>query len=156
MLQNVNFSYRTNPEPIISMCNAKHDFILISQGRYQSVQEYCEIFIALKEVNESLKNSIHDNLGLIEIILKENRKTVSSLSDAKEKEYMKQEQKCMMAMQFLIEADKHEFGDAIKDLKNMYLIDLNNQYPQTLHTCTCCSRIGRRIKTRKRVLIVLY
>jgi len=70
---------------------------------------------------------------LIKIIAKENKEAVSSLSDAKKKKYMKQRQERMMAMQLLMGADKCEFGSAIENLKNMYLLNKNNQYPKTLN-----------------------
>ena len=63
ILQNVNFSYKSVQEPILTMWNAKRDFMNLRQQRHQSVQEYYERFIALKEVNETLNTNIHDDLG---------------------------------------------------------------------------------------------
>lgn len=40
ILQGVNFSYRPSQEPILTMWNAKKDFINLKQQRFQSVQEY--------------------------------------------------------------------------------------------------------------------
>ena len=63
ILQNVNFSYKSSQEPILTMWNAKRDFINLRQEKHQSVQEYCECFIALRDVNKTLNNNIHDDLG---------------------------------------------------------------------------------------------
>lgn len=52
------------------MWTVKSDLMKLRQGRHQSVQEYCERFIVLKEVNESLRNSIHEDPGLLDVITK--------------------------------------------------------------------------------------
>ena len=41
----------------------------------------------------------------------------------------------MMAIQLLIQADKHELNSTIEDLKNMHLLNRNNQYLKMLHVC---------------------
>ena len=66
MLQNVNFTYWSNQEPMLSMWVAKNDFIKLQQGKHQSVQEYYKRFIAPKEVNESHGNSINKDTGILE------------------------------------------------------------------------------------------
>jgi hypothetical protein len=68
ILQGVNFSYRSNQEPILTMWNAKVDFIKLRQKPQQSVQEYYERFIAMRDVNETLGNNIHDDLGFVDVI----------------------------------------------------------------------------------------
>ena len=70
MLQNVNFSYHTNQEPILFMCNTKHDFMKISHGKYQTVQEYCHKSVAIKEFNESISNIIHKDTELLKSLQK--------------------------------------------------------------------------------------
>ena len=67
ILQSVNFSYRSNQEPILTMWNAKADFIKLRQQKQQTVQEYYERFIAMRDVNETLGNNMHDDLGFVEV-----------------------------------------------------------------------------------------
>ena len=83
ILQSVNFSYRSNQEPILTMWNAKADFIKLRQQKQQTVQEYYERFIAMRDVNETLGNNIHDDLGFVEVIAKENGEDPSTLADKK-------------------------------------------------------------------------
>ena len=71
MLQNVNFSYQNNQELILLVFTAKSDLMCLWQSTHQSVQDYYEKFMALKEVNESVKNSIHEDPGLLELVVKE-------------------------------------------------------------------------------------
>lgn len=50
--QNVNFSYKSFQEPILTMWNAEMDFIKLYQQKHQSIQEYYERFISLMEVKK--------------------------------------------------------------------------------------------------------
>jgi len=58
---------------------------------------------------------------------------VNTLTDSKKETYKKEGQERMLAMQLLLGANKREFRSAIKDLKNMYLLNKINQYFMTLH-----------------------
>ena len=98
MLQNVNFTYKSNKESICPV-EAKSDFIRLRQGKHKYLQEYCERFIALKEVNEFLKNSIHEDPSLLKIIAKEHGRNLTTLSGAKREAYVKEGQERMLAMQ---------------------------------------------------------
>ena len=69
------------------MCNAKADFIKLHQQLHQSVQEYYERFIAMREVNETLKTNIPP-LGFVKVIFKEDGKDLATLTDAPKTDYM--------------------------------------------------------------------
>ena len=60
-------------------CGQLSDFIKLRQGKFQSVQEYYERFIVLKKVNASLKNSVHEDAGLLDIVAKKYNKLCSAL-----------------------------------------------------------------------------
>ena len=135
ILQSVNFSYRSNQEPILTMWNAKADFIKLRQQKQQTVQEYYERFIAMRDVNETLGNNIHDDLGFVEVIAKKNGEDPSTLADNKKTEYIEQGRERMMAIHMLMGADRDRFGSAIEDFEHAYLMDNRNRYPKTLHDC---------------------
>ena len=69
MLMSANHNYRTHEEPIKTIWTAKRDFINLRQHRNESVQEYYERFIGMKEVNETLCPNIDS--GLIDVICKD-------------------------------------------------------------------------------------
>ena len=106
MLQNVNFTYGSNQEPVLSMWVAKNDFIKLQQGKHQSVQEYYKRFMALKEVNESLGNSILQDPGILEIVAKEHGQNTSNLSGNQKEAFIKEGQERMLAMKMLMGADQ--------------------------------------------------
>jgi hypothetical protein len=133
ILHCVNFSYKPSQEPILTMWNAKRDFINLKQQRHQSVQEYYERFMALREVNETLNTNIHDDLGFVEAIARENREDVATLTEDKKTEYMSQGCEQMAAMHLLMGADSERYGTAIEDFECAYLMDRKNTYPKTLH-----------------------
>ncbi|MCP4749237.1 MAG: hypothetical protein GY874_24340, partial [Desulfobacteraceae bacterium] len=49
ILQSVNLSYRSSEEPVKTIWQAKTDFIKLRQGKHQTVQEYYEKIIALRD-----------------------------------------------------------------------------------------------------------
>jgi hypothetical protein len=71
ILLKTNFSYTSVEHPILTMFKAKLDFIRIRQLDNQSVTEYYKKFMAMKEVNETLGNSIYDDSGLVDVIARE-------------------------------------------------------------------------------------
>ena len=117
------------------MWNAKRDFINLRQQKHQSVQEYYERFVALKEVNETLNTNIHDDLGFIEAIAREKGEDLALLTEADKTEYMEQGRERMLAIHMLMGADRDRFGSAIEDFECAYLMDRKNRYPKTLHDC---------------------
>ena len=82
ILQAANYSYTTNDEPIVSMWTMKRDFIGLRQYKGQSVHHYYEKFLSLADVNESLGNNIHDDLGFEAIIAKEKGVDLSTMDAA--------------------------------------------------------------------------
>ena len=99
------------------------------------MQEYYKRFMALKEVNESIDNSIHQDPGILEMVAKEHGQNSSNLSGDEKEAFIKEGQKRMLAMQMLMGADQKQFGSAIEDLKNLYLMNKCNNYPKTTHAC---------------------
>ena len=92
--------------------------------------------VGLKEVNETLELDIHQDHGLFKLIRNEHViSDLTTLSDTEIKSCCKEEQERMLAIQMLMGADCKCFGNAIEDLQNMYLINMNNQYLKTLHGC---------------------
>ena len=137
ILQGVNFSYVNSEEPIVTMFKAKYDFIRIRQQRGQSVTDYYERFIAMKEVNESLNTNIHDDLGFTAVIAKEKGKDLDTMTDDEksvfEDEAFKEGRNRMAAIHLLFGADPDQFSGLLKDLRHMYLMNKKNEYPKTLH-----------------------
>lgn len=68
ILQNVNFSYKHNQQSILTMWNAKRDFMNLHQQKHQSMQKYYERFVVLRDENETLNTNIHDDLGFVDAI----------------------------------------------------------------------------------------
>ena len=72
------------------MWNAKRDFINLRQQKHQSVQEYYERFVALRDVNETLNNNTHDDLGFIDAIAREKGEDTDTLMEDQKTIYMEQ------------------------------------------------------------------
>ena len=115
------------------MWNAKRDFLNMRQQKYQTVQDYYERFVALREVNEALGNNVHYDLGFVEAIARENGEDKDALSEDQKNKYMDQGIERMTAMHFLMGADRDRYGSAIEDFESAYLMDRKNRYPKTLH-----------------------
>jgi hypothetical protein len=86
-------------------------------------------------VNESLGISVHDDLGLLEIIAKEKGTSVGTLSDDEVKEYQKEGQERMLGVHLLMAADDDKYRSARNRLKEDYLLNGQNNYPRTLLQC---------------------
>ena len=115
------------------MWESINDFAKIRQGKYQSVPKYYERFCAMRDVKNSLGCSIYSHLGLTKVIAREKGENASTISTAKKNTYMKIGKDHMMAMHFLMGADKIKYDDTITSYKNMYLMNKRNNYPATLH-----------------------
>ena len=102
-------------------------------GKYQPVPEYYEPFCAMRDMNNSLGCSIYNNPGLIDVIAREKGGNASTISTATKITYMNIGKDRMMAMHFLMGADKIRYDDTITSYKNMYLMNKRNNYPATLH-----------------------
>ena len=135
ILQSVNFSYRSSQEPILTMWNAKVDFIKLRQQKHQTVQEYFERFIAMRDVNETLGNNIHDDLGFADVIARERGENPSTLTDDQKTTYMEEGRERMLAMHMLMGADPDRFGSSVEDFAHAYLMDRKNRYPKNLQEC---------------------
>jgi hypothetical protein len=72
------------------MSKTKKDFINLHQQKHQSMQDYYESFISLKEVNETLNTNIHNDLGFNEAIAREKDKDPTPLSAEEKTNYMEQ------------------------------------------------------------------
>ena len=117
------------------MWNAKKDFINLRKQKHQSVQEYYERFVALKEVNETLNTNVHDDLGFIDAIARENGEDPSSLTETQKTDYMEQGRERMLDIHMLMGADKARFESAWVDLERANLMDQKNRYPKNIHEC---------------------
>ena len=133
ILQSVNFSYRSSEEPIKTMWQAKVDFIKLRQQKHQSVQEYYEKFMALKEVNDTLNINVYDDPGLVDIIARIKRKDGDNLNDDQRNLFLEIGRERMMGMHLLMGSDRNRFGGAIEEFEHAYLMDKRNNYPKTLH-----------------------
>ena len=133
ILQGINFCHNSAQEPIVTMWESINDFAKIRQRKYQSVPEYYERFCAMRDVNNSLGCSIYSHPGLIKVIAREKGENASALSSAKKNTYMKIGKDRMMAIHFLMGADKIKYDDTITSYKNIYLMNKRNNYPATLH-----------------------
>ena len=100
----MNLSYCSNLKPVLMMWNTKADFIKQHQQKHQTVQEYYKMFIAMRDMKETLGNNIHNDLGFVEVIAKENGEDPNTLADNKKMEYMDQGQEHMMAIHTLMGA----------------------------------------------------
>ena len=87
----------------------------------------------MRDVNNSLGCSIYSHPGLIEVTAHEKGENASTLSSEKKNAYMKIGKDRMMAMHFLMGADKIKYDDIITSYKNMYLMNKRKNYPETLH-----------------------
>ena len=87
----------------------------------------------IRDVNNSLGCIIYSHPGLVEVIAREKGENASTISTAKKNTYMKTVKDRMMAMHFLMGADKIIYDDTITSYKNMYLMNKRNNYPATLH-----------------------
>ena len=117
ILQGINFSHTSTKEPIVTMWESINDFAKIRQGKYQSVPEYYERFCEMRDVNNSLVCSIYNHPGLIEVIAREKGENASTISTATKNTYMNTGQDRMMAIHFLMGADKIRYDDTIKSYK---------------------------------------
>ena len=93
------------------MWESINDFAKIRQGKYQSVPEYYERFCAMRDVKNSLGCSIYNHPGLIDVIAREKGENASTISTAAKITYMNIGKYRMMAMNFLMGADKIRYGD---------------------------------------------
>jgi hypothetical protein len=73
--------------------------------------------------------------GLLNRIAREHKTTVTRLTAAEKEACVKKAHDQMLVMHMLMCANDKCFGSAIKDKKNMYLMNRNNQYPKTLYVC---------------------
>jgi hypothetical protein len=135
ILQNVNFSYKSNQEPILTMWNVKRDYMNLCQQKHQSVQEYYEQLMVLLDVNKTLNTNIHDDLGFIDAITRENGEDPDALTENEKTNYTEQGRERMMAMHMLMGDDRDRFGRAIEDFECSYLMDHRNSCHKTLHDC---------------------
>ena len=108
------------------MWNAIHNFVSIRQQPNQSVQDYFEKFTALKEVNSTLGVNLYDNLGMVEVVARENGDDLNALSDAEKNDYLAMGEARMAAIHMLMGADKGRFGGAVEDFAHSYLMDRSN------------------------------
>ena len=76
----------------------------------------------MRDVKNSLGCSIYSHPELIEVIAREKGENASTLSSAKKNTYMNIGKDHMMAMYFLMSADKIKYDDTITSYKNMYLM----------------------------------
>ena len=115
---------------------AKKNFMGIKQGKHQSVNEYYETFIALKDINETLNTNIHDDLGVINIIVREEGLDMSAMNEDEKKAFTDDaySRGCdrIMAIHFLCGADRERYGGLLKDLHHNYLMNKKNEYPKNL------------------------
>lgn len=118
---------------MLTIWNAKSDFIKLRQQKGQSVQEYFEWFIALKEVNDTLETNVHACTGLVDALAHEKGQDPTQLSDTERADLISQGSERMMAIHFLLGADRERFGSAIQDFEHSYLMDHKNRYPKSLH-----------------------
>ena len=133
ILQGINFSHTSTQEPIVTMWESINDFAKTRQGKYQLVTEYYERFCEMRDVNNFLGCSIYRHPVLTEVIAREKGENASTLSSAKKNTYTKIGKDRMMAMHFLMGADKIKYDDTITSYQNMYLMNKRNNYPATLH-----------------------
>ena len=136
ILQAANYSYTTNEEPIVSMWTMKRDFIGLRQYKGQSVHHYYEKFLSLADVNESLGNNIHDDLGFEAIIAKEKGLDLSTMDAATKAQFgtdaMEEGSERMKALHLLMGADSDLYGGLVQELRRNYLMNQKNDYPKTL------------------------
>ena len=62
--------------------------------------------MALREVNETLGNNVHFDLGFVEAIARENGEEKDALNEDQKNEYMEQGIERMTAMHFLMGSDR--------------------------------------------------
>jgi hypothetical protein len=135
-LERVSFRYgKTSQESVLSLFLTKRDFYKIKQQKGEELQSFYERFEALKDVNESLGISVHDDIGLLEIIAKERGTSVGALSDDEVKEYQKEGQERMLGVHLLMAADDDKYRSARNRLKEDFLLNGQNNYPRTLLQC---------------------
>jgi hypothetical protein len=137
ILQKINFSYTPVEEPILTMFKTKLDFMRIRQYDGQSVTEYYEKFLAMKEVNETLGTNIYDDLGFVDVIAREKGKDLDAMTPAEKDQFsteaMEEGADRMMGIHLLLGSNQGIYGDMLTDLKNQFLKDKKNEYPKTLH-----------------------
>mmetsp|Transcript_44168 Transcript_44168/g.92862 ORF Transcript_44168/g.92862 Transcript_44168/m.92862 type:complete len:151 (-) Transcript_44168:248-700(-) len=115
------------------MFQAKLDFLKLCQNKNQSVVDYYEKYIPVKEVCETLEVKVHDDPGLVKIIAKEQGKNVVNLSAAEKEAMMDIGRERMMGIHLFMGSDRERYGSAINNFKHAYLMDKKNPYPKTLH-----------------------
>ena len=136
ILQKVNYSYTASEEPIVTMWKAKLDWARIRQQPGQTVSEYYDRFIALKEVNENLQTDLYVDLGFPNVIALERGVDFNAMSNDDRAEFSRnatiEGSERMEAIHFLHGANHEMFGDLIIDLKHSYLKNKWNEYPKNL------------------------
>jgi hypothetical protein len=136
LLQSVNFNQTDSEEPIVSMFKAKLDFMRIRQQKGQTVNEYFERFIAMMGVNETLNTNLLDDLGFPQIIAREKKIDLSTLTGTVKDDFetaaMEAGRDRMLAIHLLFGADPEFYGGLLKDLRHSYLMNKRNDYPKTL------------------------
>ena len=109
ILQSVNFSYSSTEEPIFSMWKTKSDFVKLRQHKGQSVTDYYERFVALKDVNDTLETGVHDDKGFVNVIAKEKGTDLTTLSttqlDTFTKDAISEGKERMLAIHFIMGFD---------------------------------------------------
>jgi hypothetical protein len=125
ILLTVNFSYTHSEEPIMSMWKAKSDFVKIRQAKGQTVNEYFERFIALRDVNDTLKATVYDDMGLADVIAIEQEKDFSTMTQVEIDQFKTnaiiEGTDRMTAIHFLLGADQERYGGLIRSLRHSYI-----------------------------------
>ena len=136
ILQKVNYSYTASEEPIVTMWKAKLDWARIRQQPGQTVSEYYDRFVALKEVNENLQTDLYVDLGFPSVIARERGVDLNAMSEDDRANFSRnatlEGSERMEAIHFLHGANYEIFGDLIVDLKHSYLKNKRNEYPRNL------------------------
>ena len=132
IIKSISFNYRAHQEPVVAINAVKHDFFKLCQGKYQSVQEFCDDFKNMVKVNKELGAKIGWDKGISDIIAQENNKT--SMMDAEKTQYSNKGKERYLAVRMLMASDRNIFGGLIEDLRNDYLTG-TNKYPKTMATC---------------------
>lgn len=89
----------------------------------------------MRDVNETLGNNIHDDLGFVEMIARENGEDPTGLTENQQTDYKEQGRDRMMAIHMLMGADRMRFLSTIKDFEHAYFMDRKNRYPKSIHEC---------------------
>lgn len=78
---------------------------------------------------------MHDYLGFVDMLAKENDKDPTTLTDEENTAYMEEGRDHMMAIHIFMRAVQDCFSSAIEDFEHAYLMDKKNRYPKNTHEC---------------------